>query len=85
MSRSTLDRLEFHLVIAADTLPLESDRCWQLGLIVHELVTNAARHACFENGDGEIRVELRRSGAVRELQCIRQWIDYGRYGSGDMG
>ena len=64
MSRSTLDRLNLHLVIAADTLPLESDRCWQLGLIIHELVTNAARHACFENGDGEIRVELRRSGAV---------------------
>jgi two-component sensor histidine kinase len=64
MSRSILDRLNVHLLIAADTLPLESDRCWQLGLIIHELVTNAARHACFENGNGEIRVELKRSGAV---------------------
>ncbi len=68
MSRSTLDRMNLHLVFAVDALPLESDRCWQLGLIVHELVTNAARHASFENGNGEIRVELTRSGA--SVNCI---------------
>ena len=68
MSRSKLDHLNVRLVIAADTLPLESDRCWQLGLIIHELVTNAARHACFDNEGAKIRVELRRSGAV--VNCI---------------
>jgi two-component sensor histidine kinase len=64
MTRSTLDRMKIRLVLAVDAQPLESDRCWQLGLIVHELVTNAAQHAHFKNGDGEIRVELRRAGAL---------------------
>jgi two-component sensor histidine kinase len=32
-------------------------RCWRLGLIVSELITNAERHA-FRNGGGLIRVEL---------------------------
>jgi len=68
MTRSTLNRLNIHLVFATDALALESDRCWQLGLIVHELVANAAKHACFENGKGEIRVELVRSGS--SLNCI---------------
>lgn len=67
MSRSWLDRLQIHLVIAAHASPLESDRCWQLGLMVHELVTNAARHASFKKGEGVIRVELTRSGAC--LNC----------------
>jgi len=68
MSRSTLDRLNIHLVFAVDALRLESDRCWHLGLIVHELVINAARHASFDNGSGEIRVELTRSGA--SVNCV---------------
>jgi two-component sensor histidine kinase len=32
-------------------------------MIVYELVTNVARHAVFENKDGEVRVELSRAGA----------------------
>lgn len=62
MSRSRLDRMEIRLVFAADTLPLQSHRCWRLGLIVHELIANSARHACFGGQDGQIRVELARSG-----------------------
>jgi two-component sensor histidine kinase len=44
-------------VLAAPPLLLESDRCWQLGMILSELITNAARHA-FAGGPGTIRVEL---------------------------
>jgi two-component sensor histidine kinase len=36
---------------------MNSERCWRLGLIVSELITNAERHA-FRNGGGLIRVEL---------------------------
>jgi two-component sensor histidine kinase len=36
---------------------LDSERCWRLGLIVYELVTNSARHA-FRAKGGSIRVEL---------------------------
>jgi two-component sensor histidine kinase len=64
VSRSKLDRMNIHLVLVADALRLESDRCWRLGLLVHELITNSARHASFDNQSGEIKIELRRSGAL---------------------
>ena len=64
MSRSRLDRMKIHLVFAADTLLLQSDRCWRLGMILYELVTNSVRHAFFEGRDGEVRVELSRVGAL---------------------
>ena len=62
IGRSKLDLMKIELVLAAAPLQLQSDRCWLLGMIVYELVTNAARHA-FAGRDGEIRVELLRSGA----------------------
>ena len=62
MSRSKLDRMNIRLVLSAETLPLESERCWRLALAIYELVTNAARHACFDGRDGEIKIELMRAG-----------------------
>ena len=64
MCRSRLDRLGIKLVLAADTVWLHSERCWRLGMIVNELVTNVARHAFFENRDGEVRVELSQAGTL---------------------
>ena len=46
ISRSKLNHLEIQLVLAACPLLLRSDRCWRLGMIVYELITNAASHAC---------------------------------------
>jgi two-component sensor histidine kinase len=63
MSRSKLDRMGIKLVLAAGTVWLDSERCWQLGIIVHELVTNVARHAFFDGRDGEVLIELSRAGA----------------------
>jgi two-component sensor histidine kinase len=60
--RSKLERAQVHLVLAAPALVLNSAECWLLGLIVYELITNAARHA-FHGRNGEIRVELLRAGA----------------------
>lgn len=62
--RSRLDRINIRLIIAAKPLLLEGDRCWRLGLVVHELVTNSARHACFDNRDVGIRIELGRAGSM---------------------
>ncbi|MGB6398540.1 MAG: sensor histidine kinase [Bradyrhizobium sp.] len=63
MSRCKLDRMNIRLVLAAETLPLESERCWRLALAIYELVTNAVRHACFDGRDGEIKIRLMRAGS----------------------
>jgi two-component sensor histidine kinase len=63
MSRCKLERMNIRLLLSADTLPLESERCWRLALAIYELVTNAVRHACFDSRDGEIKIELMRAGS----------------------
>ena len=61
---SRLHRMKIYLIISADTLPLETERCWLLGLIVKELVTNAVRHACFfDTEEGKISIELTWEGS----------------------
>ena len=64
--RSKLDQLKIDLILAAPPLVLRSDECWLLGMIVYELITNAARHA-FAGKNGQIRVELLCAGAF--VQC----------------
>ena len=66
ISRSKHDGLKIVLVLTASPLRLPSEGCWRLGMIVYELVTNAARHA-FGNGNGQVRVELSRAGKL--VQC----------------
>ena len=61
ISRSQLSRTKIELVFASPSVWLPSDRCWLLGMIVYELITNAVRHA-FPDGNGEIRVDLARAG-----------------------
>jgi two-component sensor histidine kinase len=48
---------------------LQPDRCWLLGMIVYELITNAARHA-FAGGIGWIRVELLCTDAFVECRVL---------------
>ena len=51
------------LELASRPLKLRSERCWKLGLIVSELITNSARHAFGDRG-GTIQVELSASGSL---------------------
>jgi two-component sensor histidine kinase len=67
--RSKLNQTKIDLVLAARRLWLPSDRCWLMGMIVYELITNAARHA-FAGGNGFIRVELLRAGAFVECRVL---------------
>jgi two-component sensor histidine kinase len=46
---------------------MSSKRCWLLGMIVAELITNAVRHAFDEEG-GTIRIECRASGEFVECR-----------------
>ena len=57
ISRSRLESKDIELLLVERTFQMNSERCWRLGLIVSELITNAERHA-FGNGGGLIRVEL---------------------------
>jgi two-component sensor histidine kinase len=51
-------------LFSADDLRLEGERCWKLGLIVSELLTNVAQHAQFDARHPELRVELMLAGNV---------------------
>ena len=52
--------------------------CWYAGLIIAELITNAAKHA-FGTGGGTIRVEIAHEGD--RVQC--SVTDDGRHGGSD--
>jgi two-component sensor histidine kinase len=58
MSQSKLEGVGIRLTLAADPVWLHAERCWQLGMIVYELVTNAARHALFDGAHGKVLVRL---------------------------
>ena len=64
ITRYRLNRLAIRFLFSTDDLRLEGTRCWKLGLIVSELLTNAARHAQFDAGNPELRVELKLAGSV---------------------
>ena len=61
-----LDDRGIELVLIARPLQMRSERCWKLGIIVSELITNSVRHA-FDGRSGRIQVEL--SSAGRYVQC----------------
>jgi two-component sensor histidine kinase len=64
ITKYQLDRLAMRVLFSADDLRLEGERCWKLGLIVSELLTNVARHAQFDDRHPELRVELMLAGNV---------------------
>ena len=45
ISRSKLETKGIELRLVEHTFQMNSERCWRLGLIVSELITNAERHA----------------------------------------
>jgi two-component sensor histidine kinase len=64
---SKLEHQGIALVLAAEPVFLEAERCRRLGMIVAELVHNAARHA-FHGRVGTIRVELSPAGSSVECR-----------------
>jgi two-component sensor histidine kinase len=57
ISRSKLDARGIELLFKERSFQMKSERCWRLGMIVSELITNAVRPA-FHSGGGAICVEL---------------------------
>ena len=64
ITKYRLDRRSIRLLCLADDLRLEGERCWKLGLIVSELLTNVARHARFDDRHPEAKVKLLVAGNV---------------------
>jgi two-component sensor histidine kinase len=64
ITKYRLECLAIRVLFSADDLQLEGERCWKLGLIVSELLTNVVRHAQFDAGHPELRVELMLAGSV---------------------
>ena len=64
MTKYRLERVAIRVLFSADDLRLEGERCWKLGLIVSELLTNVARHAQFDARPPELRVELMLAGNI---------------------
>ncbi|HEV3500154.1 MAG TPA: sensor histidine kinase [Bradyrhizobium sp.] len=67
ISRSKLENRNVELVLVESQFQMSSERCWLLGMIVAELITNAVRHAFGQKG-GTIRIECRVSGAFVECR-----------------
>jgi len=68
ITKYRLDRLAIRVLFSADDLRLEGERCWKLGLIVSELLSNVARHAQFGGRRPELRVKLMLAGKV--VKCV---------------
>ena len=64
LSRARLDERRVSLSLVTDDVAIGSQRCWRVGLIVSELITNCVRHG-FNGAGGEIAIQIARSrGAV---------------------
>ena len=68
LRRALLDSLNIQLTFKGESVPLQPERCWRLGLIIHELVTNATKHACFDGRAGTIKIKLARTETL--VNCV---------------
>lgn len=67
ISRSKLDTRGIALDLVERPFLMGAERCWRLGMMICEIITNSARHAFDESG-GKITVELQPVGAF--VSCI---------------
>ena len=69
LARATLSERGVRLTLIELPVELDSQRCWRVGLIISELITNAVRHG-FGGQSGAITVEMARSAG--DIQC---WVN----------
>jgi two-component sensor histidine kinase len=69
ISRSKLEVMGIELTLAECPLRMSSADCWRLGMILSELITNAARHAFAKRGS-TIHVELSRLGPMVSCRVV---------------
>ena len=64
--RASLSERGVSITLIEQSVEIEAQRCWRVGLIASELITNAVRHG-FGGGPGAITVEMVKS--VGQVQC----------------
>jgi two-component sensor histidine kinase len=62
LSEAILEPIGVRCEVTADTGTLPGARCELLGLVIAELMTNAAKHAFQKRDDGVVRVKLVKNG-----------------------
>jgi two-component sensor histidine kinase len=67
LSRAPLATRGVQLTVGAAEVWLGADRCWRVGLVVAELIRNAARHG-LGGGPGVVRVEISESSGL--VTCL---------------
>jgi two-component sensor histidine kinase len=77
LSNAGLAERGVSLLVEADDLWLDAERCWRVALIVAELINNSARHG-FSGGPGAIRI-----GIIERAERIVCWVRDNGCGSVD--
>lgn len=67
LSENSLSHRRITLTLDCDPITMNAHRCWQLSLIVSELITNASRHAFRLREEGRIKVSATVSDGKIEL------------------
>jgi two-component sensor histidine kinase len=78
ISRSKLEDLNVELVLVEHSFQMSSERCWVMGMIVAELITNALRHAFGYQAGGKIQIECRTCGSFVECRVSDDGSDSSR-------
>jgi hypothetical protein len=73
-TRSRLEPIGVHLSFQADTLPLEPERCWRLGMAVHELLTNSARQCVLRRPSWRDQDQVVAERPGGQLHHCGQWF-----------
>lgn len=67
ISKSRLEIRGIELVLVEHEFEMNAVKCWRMGMILSELITNSARHA-FGQREGTIRIELSQVGSLVECR-----------------
>ena len=70
LTSSILEDRSISLRLVAEPVRLSAEKCWQISLIVSELVMNAARHAFFFTAGGAIAVNARVIDGIIECAVV---------------
>jgi two-component sensor histidine kinase len=81
ISAAKLQYRDIELEFLDSPLNLSSFECWRVGMIVAELINNAARHA-FGDGGGKIRVAMTDRGCSLELTVADNGRGLDNFGEG---